>query len=145
MGRFWKVFWKACFQKVPILTLLKREKYPSHIYLLFLLSLVNVNTCVIHRIIGNHLERWNYIMFIIIDHYLKDQCIQTAIFYIILDHCSRVPQWSKTLHLSARGVTAVPGLNPGCITSGRDWESHREAHNWPRVIGGLDGVGRHCK
>lgn len=85
MGRFWKVFRKARFQKVPILTLLKREEYPSHILsvcLLFLLSLVNVNTGVIHRIIGNHLERWNYIMLIIIDHYQKDQCIYTAIYYI---------------------------------------------------------------
>jgi hypothetical protein len=43
-------------------------------------------------------------------------------------------QQSKALHLSARGVTTVPGSNPGCITSGRDWESHRAAHNWPSVI-----------
>ena len=42
---------------------------------------------------------------------------------------SRVTQWSKALHLSARGVTTVPGSNPGYITSGRDWESHRAAHN----------------
>jgi hypothetical protein len=40
-----------------------------------------------------------------------------------------VAQRSKALHLSARCITAVPGLNPGCITSGRDWESHRAA-NW---------------
>ena len=26
---------------------------------------------------------------------------------------SRVAQWSKTMHLSARCVTAVPGSNPG--------------------------------
>ena len=32
---------------------------------------------------------------------------------------------SKALHLNARGVTTVPGSNPGCITSGRDCESHR--------------------
>jgi hypothetical protein len=46
----------------------------------------------------------------------------------------RVVQLSKALHLSARGVTANPGLNPGCITSDRDWESHRAVHNWPSVI-----------
>ena len=23
---------------------------------------------------------------------------------------------------------------PGCITTGRDWESHRAAHNWPSVV-----------
>ena len=42
--------------------------------------------------------------------------------------------WSNALHLSARGVTTVPGLIPGCITSGRDWETHEAAHNWPSVI-----------
>ena len=30
---------------------------------------------------------------------------------------SRVARWPKALHLSARGVTTVSGLNPGCITS----------------------------
>ena len=54
---------------------------------------------------------------------------------------SRVAQWSKTLLLNARGVTVVPGLNPGCIPSGCDWESHKAAHNWPSVA----GVGRHFK
>ena len=39
-------------------------------------------------------------------------------------------------YLSARGVTTVPGLNLGCITYGRDWESHRVAHNWPCVVRG---------
>ena len=47
---------------------------------------------------------------------------------------SRVAQWSKALHLSARGVTTDPGLIPGCITTGCDWESHRVQHNWPSVI-----------
>jgi hypothetical protein len=47
---------------------------------------------------------------------------------------SRVAQWSKTLHLSARGVTAMPDSNPGCITSSCDWESHRAVHNWPTVV-----------
>uniref|UniRef100_A0A8C7KZT5 Mitogen-activated protein kinase kinase kinase 1 n=1 Tax=Oncorhynchus kisutch TaxID=8019 RepID=A0A8C7KZT5_ONCKI len=32
---------------------------------------------------------------------------------------------SKALHLSARGVTTDPGSIPGCITTSRDWESHR--------------------
>ena len=26
---------------------------------------------------------------------------------------------------------------PGCITTGRDWESDRETHNWPSVTAGL--------
>ena len=47
---------------------------------------------------------------------------------------SRAAQRSKASHLSARGVTAVPGLNPGCITAGRDLESRRAAHNWPCVV-----------
>ena len=41
---------------------------------------------------------------------------------------------SKALHLIARGVTTVTGSNPGCITSGRDWEAHRAAYNWPSVV-----------
>ena len=49
----------------------------------------------------------------------------------------------KALHLSARGITTVPGLNPGCITSGRDWESHRAQLAQRRP--GLAGEGRHCK
>ena len=43
-------------------------------------------------------------------------------------------QRSKALHLSARGATTVPGSNVGCITSGRDWESHRAAHNLPSIV-----------
>ena len=35
---------------------------------------------------------------------------------------SRVAQRSKALHLSARGVTTDPGLIPGGITTGRDWD-----------------------
>ncbi|XP_045545851.1 ARF GTPase-activating protein GIT2 isoform X9 [Salmo salar] len=49
---------------------------------------------------------------------------------------SQVTQRSKALHLSARRVTTVPGSNPGCITSGRDWESHTVAHNLPSVSRG---------
>ncbi|CDQ88596.1 unnamed protein product [Oncorhynchus mykiss] len=43
-------------------------------------------------------------------------------------------QRSKALYLIARGVTTVPGLNSGCITSGRGWESHRAAHNCPSLV-----------
>jgi hypothetical protein len=43
------------------------------------------------------------------------------ILYVLV---SRVAQWSKALHLSARGVTTDPGSIPGCITTGCDWESH---------------------
>ena len=46
----------------------------------------------------------------------------------------RVAQWFKALHLSARGVTTGHGLISGCITTGRDWESHRAVLNWPSVI-----------
>jgi hypothetical protein len=58
---------------------------------------------------------------------------------IVVIHChhlmgSRVAQRSKALHLSVCSITTVPGLNPGCITSGRDWESHTAAHNWPSVV-----------
>ena len=41
---------------------------------------------------------------------------------------------SKVLHISARGVTTDPGSIPGCMTTGRDWESHKAAHNWPSVF-----------
>ena len=48
---------------------------------------------------------------------------------------SRVARWwSKALHLSARGITTDPGSIPGCITTGRDRESHRVAHNWPSGV-----------
>ena len=46
----------------------------------------------------------------------------------------RVAQWSKALYLSARGIPTVPGSNPGCITFGCDWESHRAAHIWPSAV-----------
>ena len=32
-------------------------------------------------------------------------------------------QQSKALRLSAGGITTDPGSIPGCITTGRDWES----------------------
>ena len=51
------------------------------------------------------------------------------------------PEWHSSLRhcISVQeGVTTVPGLNPSFITPGRDWESHRVAHNWK-------GVGHHCK
>ncbi|XP_055737530.1 palmitoyltransferase ZDHHC20-B isoform X2 [Salvelinus fontinalis] len=56
---------------------------------------------------------------------------------------SQVAQRSKALHLNASGVTTDPGSIPGCITTGRDWKSHRAAHNWPSVVrvwlGGIQG------
>ena len=42
-----------------------------------------------------------------------------------------VAQRSKALHLSARGI---PGSILGCITTGRDWETHRTVHNWLCVV-----------
>ena len=53
-------------------------------------------------------------------------------------------QRSKALHVSVTGFTVVPGSNPGCITSVRDWESHRRAQLAQRRLG-LAGVGRYCK
>ena len=49
----------------------------------------------------------------------------------------RVLQWSKTLHLSTRGGSAIAGTNPDCIISRCDWESCRAVHNWPSVVLGL--------
>ena len=43
-------------------------------------------------------------------------------------------QQSKALHLSASGVTTDPGSIPGCVTTARDWESHRASHNWPNDV-----------
>jgi hypothetical protein len=52
------------------------------------------------------------------------------------------PEWSKALHLSARGITTDPGSIPGCITTGPDQESQMVVHNWPRVVGVRGGFGR---
>jgi hypothetical protein len=49
---------------------------------------------------------------------------------------------SKALHRSARGITTDLGAIPGCITSGRDRESHKVAHNWPSVIRVRGGFGQ---
>jgi hypothetical protein len=54
--------------------------------------------------------------------------------YIPYSALDREAQQSQALHFSARGVTTDPGSIPGCITTGRDWESHRAAHNWPSVV-----------
>ena len=43
-------------------------------------------------------------------------------------------QRSKALHLIAIGVTTDPGSD--YLTTGRDLESHRAAHNWPTVVRG---------
>ena len=54
----------------------------------------------------------------------------------VLQYCViglHVAQRSKALHLSARGVTTVPGSKPGCITSVCDWQSHKAVYNWPSI------------
>ena len=51
-----------------------------------------------------------------------------------------VVQRSKALHLSARGGTTDPGSIPGCITTGRDRESHSEVHNGPVSSGLGEGL-----
>ena len=54
---------------------------------------------------------------------------------------SRVVQQSKALQLSARGITrGIAGSIPGCITTSRDWKSHRAAHNWPSIVQVRGGV-----
>ena len=75
----------------------------------------------------------------------EDQiCI--VLFYIdVRLWASRVVQRSKALNRSARGVTTDLGLTRGCITTGREWESHRAVHNWSVLGEGLAGVGCHCK
>ena len=35
------------------------------------------------------------------------------------------------MHRSARGITTDMGSIPGCVTAGRDWETHEAAHIWP--------------
>ena len=50
-------------------------------------------------------------------------------------------QRSKALHRSDRGVTTDPGSISGCITTGRDRESHRAAHNLPSIIRVRGGYG----
>ena len=55
---------------------------------------------------------------------------------VIPDSQQQLPSGAeaKALHLSARGVTIDPVSHPGCITTGRDLESHRAAYNWPSVV-----------
>ena len=67
--------------------------------------------------------------------YIKNYCIEEENTQKSCEgQGSRVAQRSKAFLLSARGVTTDSGLIPGCITTGRDWEPHRVAHNWPSVV-----------
>ena len=74
--------------------------------------------------------------------YKRELCLSTPLSCISLSHTSliqrgwgsQVAQHSKALHFSARGIPTDPDSFPGCITTGRDWESHRAAHNWPSVV-----------
>ena len=47
---------------------------------------------------------------------------------------SRAPEWHSGLRHCISEVSLQTGSIPGCITTGRDWESHRAAHNWPSVV-----------
>jgi hypothetical protein len=72
--------------------------------------------------------------FDIIDHSLLLEKLMCYNFTPSVDkEGSQVEQWSKALHLSARGIRH-PGSNAGCITTGHDWESHRPVYNWPSVV-----------
>ena len=45
------------------------------------------------------------------------------------------PEWRSGLrHCILVQEVSQQSLNPGCITTGCDWESHRPAHNWPSVV-----------
>ncbi|CAB1347832.1 unnamed protein product, partial [Coregonus sp. 'balchen'] len=60
-------------------------------------------------------------------HLLLSQCI----------HNNRAPEWGSGLRHCISVLEPslqTPGLIPGCITTGRDWESHRAAHNFPSVV-----------
>jgi hypothetical protein len=48
------------------------------------------------------------------------------------DRCTTLQP--KALYLSTSGVITDPGSTTGGIATGRDWESHRAAHNWPSVV-----------
>ena len=60
-------------------------------------------------------------------------CSSVSSWFILTVHVI-TPEWRKLLHLSARGVTTDPGSISGCITTDRDWESHRVAHIWPSIV-----------
>ena len=39
-----------------------------------------------------------------------------------------------TAFSNAEWHSGLSGSNPGCITTGHEWESHRAVHNWPSVV-----------
>jgi hypothetical protein len=39
-------------------------------------------------------------------------------------------------------TTSFQSMQPDCITTGCDWESHRAAHNRPNVVRVYAGLGR---
>ena len=63
-------------------------------------------------------------------------CLLSILEQLKIVHTHTHPHRSTAPHLSARGVTTVPGSNPGCITFCCDLESHRAAHNWLSIVRG---------
>ncbi|XP_055788361.1 tyrosine-protein phosphatase non-receptor type 18 isoform X1 [Salvelinus fontinalis] len=65
----------------------------------------------------------------------------------VLIHCRWAPEWRRGL----RHCISMPGASlhtlhthgsiPGCITTGRYWESHGAAHNWPSIVSVWPGAG----
>ena len=53
---------------------------------------------------------------------------------LYLCYCSNWGAVEGTASQCQRRHYRHPGSQPGCITSGCDWESHRAVHNWPSVI-----------
>ena len=80
------------------------------------------------------------VLYIVINSYytaIDFSLLLTVINTYSIIHCGpeRDPEW-------CRGVTTDPGSIPGCITTGRDRESHRAAHIWPSVVRVRGGFGR---
>jgi hypothetical protein len=90
--------------------------------------------CCVYILIIKHVKTLGRLLYFVTTVSLDTVWIRPKCQTIPYIQGSRVAQRSKALHLSARGVTTDPGRIPGCITTGRDWESHRVAQNWSSVV-----------
>jgi hypothetical protein len=73
---------------------------------------------------------FRYFLFVCLAHTIIIKCIP--------DVCNIINLAGIDVDMNTYGATvkgtADPGLIPGCITTGCDWESHRAAHNWPSGV-----------